>query len=98
MNTISNDRMDAFLEAILSQTREALKERSDDILDAWHGNIEEAMNNDDKFPALKLSIAATVDLEGNKVETSVTFTTRYKTTISQQLPDPNQPDLPGTGH
>lgn len=97
ITTISNSRMDAFLETIAKQAHEALKERSDDILAAWHENMEEATNNEDKLPPLKLSIAATVDLEANKVETSITFTARYKTTISQQLPDPDQMELPMNG-
>lgn len=86
--------MSAFIHTIVKQTGEALFEREDDILKAWQENIQEANDNEDKFPPLKLSIAATVDLEANKVETSVTFTTRYKTTVSEMLPDPNQPELP----
>lgn len=95
ITTISNLRMAEFCNTIVRQTREALLEREEDILKAWHENIGEANENEDKFPPLKLGIAATVDLEANKIETVVTFTTRYKSTISEQLPDPNQPELPG---
>lgn len=95
ITTISNSRMAEFCNAIVRQTREALFEREEDILKAWHENISEANENEDKFPPLKLSIAATVDLEAGKIETSITFTTRYKTTVSESLPDPNQLELPG---
>ena len=96
VTTISSSRMAEFANTIVRQVRESIYERESDILKAWHENISEAMENDDKFPPLKLSIAATVDLEANKIETTVTFTTRYKTTVSETIPDPNQPDLPGT--
>lgn len=87
---ISNERMDAILETISEQVRYLLFERADDMLRAWHENIEEASENEDKFPPLKLSIASTVDLEASKIESSVTFTTRYKSTLSGELPDPDQ--------
>jgi hypothetical protein len=87
--------MIAFGNEITRQVRELISDREADILHAWHENIEEAQSNEDKFPPLKLSIAATVDLEGAKIETALTFTTRYKTTKSSPLPDPNQPDLTG---
>lgn len=95
MSTISNERMSAFLDTIANQAREAMHERANDILNAWHENIEEANNNEKSFPPLKLSIGATVDLEGNKIETVVRFTATYSTSICERLPDPNQPDLPG---
>ena len=93
--SITNERMDSFLETISNQVRTILAERSEDMLRAWHENIEEATDNDEKFPPLKLSIAASVDLDAAKVETSLTFTTRYKSTLSGALPDPNQMQIPG---
>jgi len=58
--------------------------------------IPAAVNaNESKFPPLKLSISATVDLQAAKIETTVRFTTTYSSTISAELPDPNQPDIPG---
>lgn len=87
--------MGAFLDTIAEQVRTILFEREADMLHAWHENIEEATASEEKFPPLKLSIAATVDLEAAKVESSLTFTTRYKSTVSGALPDPNQPPLPG---
>lgn len=94
MSHISNERMVAFQNEIVRQVREVLFEREEDILKAWQENIEEAQNNEDKFPPLKLSIAATVDIEAAKIETTLTFTTRYKTSVHSSLPDPNQPEFP----
>ncbi len=92
-SAIGNERMDAFCNSIGKQVAELLHERSDDILKAWQESIEEAQNNEDKFPPLKLSIGATVDIEAAKIETALSFTTRYKSTVSSPLPDPNQPEL-----
>lgn len=93
--SISNERMSAFADEITKQVRSLLMERAEDMLRAWHENIEEAQNNEDKFPPLKLTIAASVDLEAAKIETALTFSARYKTTTSSSLPDPNQPEIPG---
>jgi hypothetical protein len=93
--SITNQRMDAFCTEIVRQLRELITLRSPDILHAWQENILEAQNNEDKFPPLKLSISATVDLDSAKIETMLAFTARYKTTFSSPLPDPNQPELTG---
>lgn len=92
--SITNERLAAFIETIIVQVKKGLHERSDDILEAWHENIDEAHANEKKFPPLKLSMAATVDIECSKIETTIGFNVTYKTTLSAALPDPNQPELP----
>lgn len=93
-NIVSNTRMAAFREEIISQVKELLCEREEDILTAWQSNIEEAHNNaKDKIPPLKLSIGATIDLEDNTISAQLTFTAKYTSTICKVLPDPNQPEL-----
>jgi hypothetical protein len=93
MSTISNERMNAFIDMILSQARVVLHERADDILKAWHENIEEANENEKKFPPLKLGLSATVDLESATIETTLRFTAVYQSSLKAELPDPNQPVL-----
>jgi hypothetical protein len=93
-NTISNDRMESFIETIVAQAREAMQERSADILRAWHENIEESNANEKKFPPLKLAISAAVDLEAATIETTVRFSATYQSTITSKLPDPEQPEFP----
>jgi predicted acylesterase/phospholipase RssA len=95
ITTISKTRMGSFIETIVSQSREAMLERLDDILRTWHENISESEANDKKFPPLKISIGGTVDLEAEKIETTVRFSATYQSTISGSLPDPSQPELPG---
>ena len=87
------DRMDSFLETIASQAKTALFERKDDMLKAWHECIEEANANEKPSPPMKLGISATVDIEKAKIETTIRFTAVYSSTISAELPDPNQPEL-----
>jgi hypothetical protein len=95
--TISNDRMAAFIETILIQARDLLTKRADDMLDSWHTNIQEREDNDESFPPLKLSISASVDLENAAIETGLVFASRYKSTVSSPLPDPDQMELPMGG-
>lgn len=92
---LTNARMAAFTTAICMQVRELLVEREADILKAWNENIEEAQENEKNFPPLKIGISATVDLEAAKIETAIRFTAVYQSSISQALPDPNQPEIPG---
>ena len=92
---IERSRLAQFCDTIIMQAREALYDREEDILKAWHENIEEAQQNDKKFPPLKLSIGATVDLEESKIETTLRFTAVYQSRIEAEIEDPNQPDLPG---
>lgn len=87
--------MAAFTTAICMQVRELLVEREADILKAWNENIEEAQENEKNFPPLKIGITATVDLEAAKIETAIRFTAVYQSTITSELPDPNQMELPG---
>lgn len=91
--TVSNARMEAFIETICHQVLMVLSERSDDILKAWHENIEEAEANEKAFPPLRLAISASVDLEAATIETGLRFTATYQSSLKSQLPDPDQPDL-----
>ena len=86
--------MSEFISTIVRQVETCLVERESDILEAWHENIEEANENEKKFPPLKLSIASSVDLEANAIETSVSFTVKYTATVKDALPDPDQGLLP----
>ena len=92
---INSSRLKEFCNTIIMQAREVLYDREEDILKAWHENIEEAQQSEKKFPPLKLSLGATVNLEDNTIETTLRFTAVYQSSISTELPDPNQPELPG---
>lgn len=87
--------MNAIVEQVLSQVTRAMHGRSDDMLVAWNKNMEEATENDDKLPALKLTVGVTIDLEKGSAKTVLGFTVAYRESICEPLPDPNQPLLPG---
>lgn len=95
MKHINNERMQAFIETAKSQVGILLTERGDDMLAAWHENIEEAQSADEKasIPPLKLSISVAVDLEKNAIETALSFTVKHQSKLKCDLPDPNQPGL-----
>lgn len=95
IKAVGNDRMRAFVETIISQVERSLEARTDDMLAAWNENMEEAHANEKNLPPLKLSIGATVDLEKGNVETVLKFTVTYQESVSEKLPDPNQPEIPG---
>jgi hypothetical protein len=90
MSHISNNRFQTFAESIIEQCRELIFERESDILAAWQENIEEANTNDKPMPPLKLSLAASVDLEKNAISTKLSFTASYQSVLTSQIPDPNQ--------
>jgi hypothetical protein len=90
---LSNERMGSFIETIINQARVAMSERAEDMLKAWHENIAEAHENETKFPPLKISISAEVNLEKNRIETTIRFTSTYQSSVSTEIPDPNQPEL-----
>lgn len=91
--TQTPERIHDYFSIIIAQLRENMNAREEDILKAWHENIAEAQTNEKKFPPLKLSISATVDLESNKIETSLKFSAVYSSSLSEEIPDPDQMQL-----
>ena len=95
ITTISNERFASFCETLAEQARTVIHERADKMLEAWLESMQEATENEEDLPPLKFSLACSVDLAKNRVETKISFATRYTTTESDELPDPNQPEIPG---
>ncbi len=90
---VTNGRMVQFIDTMCAQYRTNLEARSEDILKAWQRQIAEATDGDDKFPKLKVGQSTVVDLECNKIDTTLGFTVSYKETISTPIPDPDQPEF-----
>ena len=82
-----------FIGTICEQVESLLTDRADDILKAWHENIQEANENEKNFPPLKIGISATVDLEAAKIESGIRFTATYQSTESSLIEDPDQTKL-----
>ena len=95
ITTITNERFASFCETLAEQANTVIHERADKMLETWQESMQEATENDEDLPPLKFSLSCSVDLAKNRVETKISFATRYTLTESDELPDPNQPEIPG---
>ncbi len=95
ITTITNDRMTAFCETLAVQARAAIFDRQEKLLETWHEAMNEATENEEDLPPLKFSLACSVDLAKNRIETKLRFSAVYSAIESEELPDPNQPELDG---
>lgn len=94
ITTIPNERMAQFIAVINRHVSSALEGRASDMLESWHQNIGEAMDDDRDCPPLKIGISASVDLAKDEVTTTLSFATKHQTKIAEKLPDPNQLEFP----
>ena len=89
--------MNAKLEAIAEQASENLKtlikEGEENILRAW-AECEDEAQAEEKAAKFKLGFGITIDIGENNVDYDLTFAIRRKLTISSEIPDPNQLELP----
>ena len=92
-STISNERMEAFIQTISNHALSLMQERSEDLLKSWNENIVESDANQTPFPPLKIAISATVDIQKAAIETKIRFTSTYQSELKSELPDPSQPSL-----
>lgn len=94
MNNVNNERLEQFLDTAAEQIKTLMHERAEDIQKAWNETIEESHEaGKETLPPLKLGLAVVVDLEEEKVESTIRFNCVYTSKLSSKLPDPNQPDL-----
>ena len=62
------------------------------ILEAWDACAQEAQDNE-TAPKFKMSLAITLDLDKDKMETTLSWGIKHKLTADSSIPDPSQPDL-----
>ena len=88
--------MNPKLEAIAAQAAENLQDlvRGDEekILAAWNSTSEEAELNE-TAPKFRLALTITLDLDGDKMETALSYSIRRKVVAEQKIPDPAQMKL-----
>lgn len=88
--------MNAKLDAVASQAADmlasAIRERNQDILDAWEDVTKEA-HESDKEAILSLSYGIKLDLVHNRITTTLGFSVRRKHEQAAEIEDPNQPAL-----
>lgn len=78
---------------VARRLRLAIRELEADIQNAWHDVVAQAQE-DETDPALRLSFAIKLNLGGNALVTSLSYSVRKKLEESGAIPDPNQPELP----
>lgn len=88
--------MNAKLEAISNEAATNLqalvRENQAKLLEAWNSCEEEAQSNE-TAPKFKLGLSITLDLDGDKMTTDLTWGVRYKATAECTIPDPDQSKL-----
>jgi hypothetical protein len=89
--------MNTKLESIAAEAADNLKalvrENEDKLLEAWSSCEAEAHANE-SMPKFKLGLGVTLDLDGNKMTTDLSWCVRYKATAECAIPDPDQGKLP----
>lgn len=87
----------AKLASIANEAAENLKDlvrnHEEKILEAWNAAEQEAQDNETK-PKFRMSLAITLDLDRDNMETALSFGIRYKASRDQTIPDPEQIKLP----
>jgi hypothetical protein len=69
-----------------------VKEHEVKLLEAWNSCEEEAQANE-TAPKFKLTLSITLDLDGDKMITDLSWGVRYKATAECTIPDPGQGKL-----
>lgn len=73
-----------------------VKENEEKLPEAWDSCAEEAQANE-TAPKFKLALSITLDLDGDKMTTDLSWGVRYKATAECAIPDPDQGKLPFKG-
>lgn len=72
-----------------------IAEKEEELLQAMAQMTEEA-ELQDKKPVFKIGFCISLDPDGDKMTTVLTFSVRRKLEIVRPMPDPTQPELPLT--
>jgi len=84
-----NPKLKAITETAAVDLVALVADKEQEILDAWHACAEEAQLQETK-PKFRLSLAITLDLDANSMETALTFAIRRKVSVSHEIPDLEQ--------
>lgn len=88
-----NPKLAAIAREAAENLQDLVKNHEDKILEAWHACEQEAQDQE-SAPKFRLALSITLDLDRDQMETALSFGIRYKASRDQQIPDPNQADLP----
>jgi hypothetical protein len=89
-----NEKLTAITATACTDLAGFIREKEEDILDAWNAAEQEAIDQEAK-PKFRLGFTITLDLDADTMETALGWSVRHKVSNTQQIPDPSQPNLKG---
>jgi hypothetical protein len=89
---MKNTKLNAISNEAAQNLCALVKENEAKLLEAWSSCEEEAQAND-TAPKFKLALSITLDLDGDKMTTDLSWGVRYKATAECAIPDPDQRKL-----
>lgn len=97
MNSIDNQRLAQISDAAIDLIPALILEREGEILKDYSDAVNAAHDEgSNKLPKLKLTLDVSFDLAKSELDVVLKWTVSRKETASLRLPDPQQPELPGT--
>lgn len=87
-----NTKLMAISNEAADKLQALVRENEKKLLEAWNACESEAQANE-TAPKFKLGLSITLDLEGDKMTTDLTWGVRYKATAECTIPDPDQGKL-----
>jgi uncharacterized OsmC-like protein len=91
MNT-PNTKLEAIANLAAGNLKQLISEAEDDINKAWAETAEEAQLQETK-PKLRIGFTITLDIDADRMETALAWSTKRKLVATCPIPDPNQPEL-----
>lgn len=91
--TIQNAKLRAIAQRAADNLMQSVAEGEERILEAWHAAEEEAQDNE-TAPKFKLGYGIALNLEADAMETKLSFGVKHCLNMVDQIPDPNQLELP----
>ena len=87
-----NPKLAAISDQAIEDLHHFIEEAADKILEAWSQAEEEARANETK-PVLRLGFTIALDLDANKMETTLAFSVRHKLSRECEIPDGEQIEM-----
>jgi hypothetical protein len=91
--TIENDKLKLIAEHAGNDLIQLIAEKEKELLEALYQVTEEA-ELQDKKPIFRIGYTISLDPDGDKMTTGLSFAVRRKLEIVRPMPDPAQPELP----
>lgn len=87
-----NKKLESIAAAARGDLSALIAEREKEILEAWNEAEAEAQANETKR-VFRLGFTVSLDLDADKMESTLSFSIRRKATVERDIPDPTQGKL-----